>query len=156
MSMNMKYFTLISNLFLCLYSNGQNIKNDYFTINENKYLKPIKYIIYDSKEHEKIIENEKIYFYIGDERFIFSELKHHRDTCEINILQKIKFSDVKKLNDQEYYFYKRKIEEINYWKNKKTKPPMPLYRIHPFFKIILVEKKFRKIILREVDWLKSY
>jgi hypothetical protein len=143
-------------ILFCSYLNAQSKKSVFFFIDGKKYLKPIKYVEYSSKTDRKKITNKGTYFYIKNERFRFSKKKHTLDTCNINSFKKINFSEVNKLANKEYSFYKKKIKEINYWKNNKIKPPMPIFRLHPFFKIIIVEKIQNKTLKYEVDWEKSH
>ena len=108
------------------------------------------------KTDKKKITNKEIYFYIRSERFRFYKKVHVLDTCNINSLKKLTFSKVNKLVSDEYSFYKEKVKEIYYRKNKIVKSPMPIFRIHPFFKIIIVEKYENIVIKYEVDWEKSH
>lgn len=76
-----------------------------FFIDGQKFTKPIKYVKYDSKIDKKKINDNKIYFYVKGETFVFSKDKSKIDTCNISNLNKIKFEMVEGLSDKEFLFY---------------------------------------------------
>ncbi|WP_435260677.1 hypothetical protein [Tenacibaculum sp. nBUS_03] len=134
-------------------SYSQEKENDYFVFSKGgeKYLKPIKYILFNSKIDKKIKSKGKIYFHIEGEIFKFYK-KNEIDTCNINELKKIKISKTNELSNNELKFIKQKLKEDKYWKDKKKQYPIPITKNHIFFKVIIIEKYKNKIFKYNVDW----
>ncbi|MGY0426794.1 MAG: hypothetical protein ACWIPI_08205, partial [Polaribacter sp.] len=120
--------------------------------NGQKFTKQIKYVMYDSKIDRKKTTNDKIYFYIRGETFLFLRNKSKLDTCNIRSLKKIEIEKVRDLSNKEYLFYKQKVKKIKNWKEKML-GPIPITRNHKYFRVFVIEKyKKNKIIKYEVDW----
>ncbi|PIF32362.1 hypothetical protein CLU81_2890 [Flavobacterium sp. 9] len=104
-------------VFLTINSIGAQTKtSDYFTFYKggDKYLKPIKYVMFDSNLSENIKTEDKdlIYFKIKGERFKFDKKKNKKDSCSLDILKKIKLENPTQLNNEGYKSFKKKKEEI--------------------------------------------
>lgn len=149
----MKLYLTILMTFFFGHIIGQSY-DDYFSLQKNgkKYLKPIKYVFFDPKKDKMETSENNLYFYIKNERFLFLKKKHNIDTCNIKYLKKIRLSDAGTLSKEEFQFYKNKIKNDDYWKQKKINPPMPIVRFHPFFKVFIVKKQKNKILKYEVNW----
>ncbi|CAM1363947.1 hypothetical protein [Tenacibaculum xiamenense] len=135
-------------------SHSQEKERDYFVFHKGgeKHLKPIKYILFNPKIHEKIKSKKETYFHIKGERFKFSQKENKIDTCNVKYLKKIKLSKANQLSSNEFEFIKQKLKEDKYWKDKKNKYPMPITKNHNYFKVIIVEKYNDKILKYDVDW----
>ena len=77
-------------------------------------MKPVKYVLFDNTAGDSKKEiNNKIYFYMGGETFIFDAKINKTDTC---LVDKLKFTvdKSKDLQEKAHEFYKQKkqIEEI--------------------------------------------
>lgn len=129
-------------------------EKDYFVFNKGgeKYLKPIKYILFNSKTDKKIKSKGEIHFNIEGEVFKFHENKNQIDSCSVKEFKKIKFSKAYKLSSNELRFVRQKLKEDKYWKDKKNQYPMAMTKNHNYFKIIIVEKYKNKILKYNVDW----
>lgn len=151
------------NLFLTLLmgfsilSHSQEKESDYFVFNKGgkKYLKPIKYILFDSKKDKKNIDNTNTYFYIKGRKFLFSKKNQKVDTCNIKFLKNIKFSNISNLEKEVYDFYIKKMKEDDYWKDKIKKHPMPI-KINSYVKVILVSLENNSLIKYDVTWELSH
>jgi len=134
---------------------AQKVRNnfDVFYSGESKQ-KPVKYVIFDSKDqnNERREDKERIYFHIKGESFIFDKQKK-RDTCSISILKKIKLENPEKLRDDEYKYFRKKVEEFEKETNQKIPKSLPISRKHLYFKVYVLEKIANdEIIKYEVDW----
>lgn len=154
----MKEIILILLISISIQSLSQEKRNSYFVFYKGgkEYLKPIKYILFDSQVDEKRTKTSEIFFYIKGERFKFSKKEHKIDTCNIKYLKKIKLSKVDKLSNEEFQYRKEKLKEDSHWENKKIKPPMPITKLHPYYKVFIIIKNLDKIIKYEVDWENSH
>lgn len=135
--------------------NAQKKESDYFTFYKggDKYLKPIKYVLFITKEgNAKIKEGRKIFFMIGSERFVFDKDKHKIDTSSISFLNNIKLENTTELRGNEVVFYKNEIKKTEIYKKSGFSHPFPISGVHPYFKIYILEKKEMKLIKYEVDW----
>ncbi|WP_264531456.1 hypothetical protein [Flavobacterium sp. N502540] len=136
--------------------NAQTKSNDYFTLYKGgeKYLKPIKYILFDrekNSEFEKKESKSKIYFYTQGESFIFDVKRHKKDTCSINILEKLTLENTTNLKDEACKFYVGKKEEVE--KKKKITLTYPPVGCQSYFKVYILEKiNAKELIKYEVDW----
>ena len=130
---------------------AQNNNDDYFfTEKGEKYLKPVKYILFNPKIHKVNQNKNKRFYYLDGESFVFIKNEHKVDTCNIKYLEKIKLSLPSQLSNLEYRFHKNKIKK-NYSSND-FKIPMPLTKNHPYFKIIIIEIEDSKLIKYETNW----
>jgi len=142
-------------LFMSITVLAQEKKSDYFSFSKEgeKHLKPIKYILYKTnKKNKKQIYEDGVFFYIEGESFQFIKNKHDIHICDIKYLEKIKLSKAEKLVYKEFEFYKKKREKEGSWKHKISLPPMPLNKLHSYFKVFIIEKDKNTIIKYEVDW----
>ncbi|RKR11130.1 hypothetical protein C8C83_2826 [Flavobacterium sp. 90] len=150
--------TNITILFFLLvnFLSGQTKESDYYSFYKggNKSLKPIKYILFNSKENDAKVQREgKIYFKIKSERFVFDKKKHRADTCLVSFLNNIKLENIAKLRENEVLYYKTESKKTDAYKKSGFIPPFPVTSIHPYFKVYVVEKiKNDKLIKYEVDW----
>ena len=144
------YFALMF-LFALNYVSCQNNNDDYFfTEKGEKYLKPVKYILFNPKIHKVNQNKNKRFYYLGGESFVFIKNEHKVDTCNIKYLEKIKLSLPSQLSNLEYQFHKNKIKKK--YSSNDFKIPMPLTKNHPYFKIIIIEIEDRKLIKYETNW----
>lgn len=150
----MKKIFLILLIGCTIISYSQEKKSDYFSFHKGgeKYLKPIKYILFNFETDKKIKSKAEIYFYIRGEKFKFFEKINKIDSCNVKNLKKIKFSKADELSNEEFEFIKQKLKEDKYWKGKKNQYPMPMTKNHNYFKVIIVEKYKDKILKYDVDW----
>lgn len=118
----------------------------------NKYIKPIKYIFFNTSRDKISKLRTKIVFQIKNEKFIFNEKQHEIDSCNISFLNKINLSKPEKLSDLEFDFFKNKINEINKTRTKKIPSLMPVSKNHKYFKVYILKKECEKILKYEVDW----
>lgn len=153
MQLIMKKILIILVLYMPNIFYSQGVENDYFKFYDEdiKRLKPIKYVLFDSLTDKKIINKNKIIYFIQGETFIFID-KNKIDTCTIDYLRKVKIESVEKLAKEELLFFRNSIPMKKY-DDAGVKPPFPIVKIHPFFKIFLLEKtKDNKLIKKEVAW----
>ncbi|UWY26959.1 hypothetical protein N4T20_14640 [Flavobacterium sp. TR2] len=133
---------------------GQEKSNDYFVLYKggDKYLKPVKYIMFDSalSENRKNEKNGITYFGINDERFKFDVKKNKKESCSLDVLDNIKLENPANLQNDAYKFYKKKKEEVE--KIKKVKLAYPPAGYQAYLKIFILEKVRDKIFKYEVDW----
>lgn len=133
---------------------GQTKSSDYFTLYKDgdKFLKPIKYILFDSvlSDNSKIQENGQTYFVIKGQRFKFDIKTNKKESCSLDILNKIKLENPANLQNEGYKFFKKKKEEVE--KIKKVKIVYPSAGYQPYFKIFVLEKTRNEILKYEVDW----
>lgn len=142
-------------LLIINFINGQTKESDFYTFYKGgeKYLKPLKYVLFDSKENNVKRQNDgKIYFQIKSERFVFDESRHKIDTFSINLLNKIKLENCAKLRENEVLFYKKEVKKTEIYKKTGFIYPFPISNLHPYFKVIILEKRDDKVIKYEVDW----
>lgn len=138
---------------------SQEDQENYFSFYKGgvKYLKPIKYLLFNPNTDKKIQNNKDIYFFIGGERFKFYENRAKTDTLNLKFLEQIKISNAIDLTNDEYRYYNRMVTEDGFWKKTlKSKPPMPITKTHQYFKIYILENNEGKIIRRVVDWEKLH
>ena len=147
---NIKKIILFSLLILCSTLTSQTRDKDYYTLVKNgrKYLKPVKYIMINDENDEKIISSnsEDIIFYIDKQKFKYDRKKNEIDTCSIFVIDNIEISSIKQLFNDEYEEHKSKLilEELNF-------PPPPN---HYNLKIFIIEKTPSKQVVKyEVDWI---
>ncbi|MBB1192857.1 hypothetical protein DNC80_04145 [Flavobacterium sp. SOK18b] len=140
---------------------GQSQESDFFNFYKggNKYKKPLKYVLFDisAGDTKKEVDN-KTYFYMGGETFIFDSKINKLDTYTFDNLKKYKLESPRSLTDSEYLYFKKKIAEFQ--KETKIKLPIPnsipLSRNHKYFKIFVLEKTNKNTLLKhEVDWINS-
>ena len=140
---------------------GQSKESDFFNFYKggNKYKKPLKYVLFNTSggDSKKEVDN-KTYFYMGGETFIFDSKINKMDTCTLDNLEKHKLESPRNLTDNEYLYFKKRIAEFQ--KESKIKLPipnsMPLSRNHKYFKIYVLEKTNKNTLLKyEVDWIYS-
>jgi hypothetical protein len=135
---------------------AQTKSNDYFSFYKGgeKYLKPIKYVLFDMEKESEAIKRKnekKIYFTIKNERFVFDIKKHKKDTCSVAILKTIKLENPANLQNEGYQFFKKKKEEVE--KKKNVKLIYPPAGFESYFKVYVLEKtNNNKLIKYEVDW----
>ena len=148
----MKKIALFIIILTCNIITAQKNDRDYYTLVKNgeKYLKPIKYVLFSNEKDEKIISNnsKEVIFNIGKQSFKYIKNIDKIDTCSILALQKIKISSIKQLFEEEYKEHQRKL------KLEKVKFPPPPN--HYNLKIFMIEKIINnKFIKYEVDWIYS-
>ncbi|OUL64270.1 hypothetical protein [Flavobacterium sp. AJR] len=122
---------------------GQTKESDYFSFYKggNKYLRPIKYLLFDNVNGNEKKENEnKIYFYVGNQTFIFNSSKDEIDTCAVNYLKKIKLDFPDDLQKDAYKYYKEKKREEEKKMNLKNPILFPVKDFSTYFKIYILEK----------------
>jgi len=139
--------------------NAQTQDSDYFTFYKGgeKYLKPVKYVLFDSLQPntERKKDKQKIYFHIMGESFVHNK-NYTVDTCAINFLQKIKLDDPEDLQENAYKYFKKKKQEEERKTNKKLPVLNPVTGFSPYFKVYILEKSNNnKVIKYEVDWIYS-
>lgn len=136
---------------------AQERDSDYFTLYKGgqKYLKPIKYILFNPERDKQKKYNDDLFFYIQGQRFKFSNNKHQIDTCSNKLLKKLNFDEAIKLEEKEFIFYKKKVNENNL--EKKIFYSMPITKVHLYFKVYIIKKiESEKLIKYEVDWENSH
>ncbi len=84
----MKKIFLILLLFGATTIYSQTTSSYFFYINGKKFVKPVKYILYNYTKDAKKTSKKRIYFYIQGEMFVFLSKKHKLDTCNIKCLKK--------------------------------------------------------------------
>jgi len=145
--------TILIGLNISTYS--QEKKNNFFVFYKGgkEYLKPVKYLLFNPEVDKKTENKSEIYFYIENERFKFSKREHKIDRCNIKYLKKIRLSKAKKLSNEEFEF---RVEKLKEDKSLKNKLPVPLTKLHQYFKILIIVKNLKEIIKYEVDWEYSH
>lgn len=147
----MKNIIILIFLLVAGYLNAQDQTTDYFQIGDEKFLKPIKYILFNSAVDEKKTSEGIMFFYIQSQRFEVRLLKNSIDTCNAHCIKKIKFVKVSELAEQEFELHKivaRKIEVDGVL----ISVPMPP-NLHPYFKIYIVEPiKVGEFVMHEAEW----
>ncbi|MBF4485276.1 MULTISPECIES: hypothetical protein [unclassified Flavobacterium] len=151
----MKKYIYLLMLVLINSINAQTKPTDYFSFYKGgeKYLKPIKYVMFDSgnNDNSKIQDKQVTYFQIKKERFKFDIKNNIVDTCSVDILKKISLENPSELENDAIVFYKNKKKEVE--SKNKVKLLYPPKGYNSFFKIYIFEKiKSNKIIKYEVDW----
>jgi hypothetical protein len=146
-------------IFLFLAANilSSQSTNDYFSLYKGgeKYLKPVKYLLFDASNSDniKVKEKEHTYFQIKEQRFKFDIKKNTVNNCSSDILKKIKLENPAELEHNAYKFFKNKKEEAE--KKNKIKLVYPPAGYQSYFKIYILEKINNKIIKYEVNWENS-
>ena len=131
--------------------NAKQVERDSFLIDGVKFQKPLKYVFFNSEKDSKKKEGKMLYFHIGNESFQFRVDTNKTDTCEVNCLQKIKMEDVDKLALLEERFVRKILEDMNLTEFSSLYLD-PQIEFHPYFKVIIIEKKEDEIIKYEADW----
>jgi len=154
----MKKLIYLSVCLLINFLSAQTKSSDYFSFYKGgeKYLKPVKYLLFDSNvsDNKKVEDKERIYFQIKKEQFKFDSTKNINSSYTYDILEKVKFEDPEKLESSAYKFFKKKKEEVE--KEKKIKLVFPPAGYHSYYKIYILEKVNKnKIIMYEVSWINS-
>jgi hypothetical protein len=104
---------------------GQTKESDFLNFYKggNKNKKPVKYVLFDSSvgDIKKEVDN-RTYFYMGGETFIFDSKINKMNTCLVDKFKFI-FDKSEDLQQKAYQFYKEKkqMEEIK----MKLKNPIP-------------------------------
>jgi hypothetical protein len=82
----MKNIGYILLLFIGTIVNAQSKDSDFerFYRGDEKYLKPIKYVLFDENKNDKKEEGDFIYFYINNQTLFFNSKKHKIDTCSFD------------------------------------------------------------------------
>lgn len=137
---------------------SQSKESDFFNFYKggNNYKKPVKYVLFDMSagDIKKEIDN-KIYFYMGGETFIFDSKINKKDT---SLVDKFKFTLDKSedLQQKAYQFYKEKKQIEEKKLNLKAPILFPVTDFSPYFKIFVLEKTHKNTLLKyEVDWIYS-
>lgn len=116
----------------------------------------MKYVLFDSStgDVKKEVDN-KTYFYMGGETFIFDSRIDKLDSC-ITDQTKFTISKSKDLQEKAYQFYKEK-KQIEERKMKLKNPILyPVTDFSAYFKIYVLEKTNKNTLLKhEVDWIYS-
>ncbi|SDW08944.1 hypothetical protein [Flavobacterium degerlachei] len=150
---NVFYILLI---LVTTFAHAQTRKSDFFRLYKggNTYLKPIKYVLFDSTASyaEKKIIQDVIYFNIKGEQFVYKK-NHKVDTCSVDLLQKIKLDNPADLNQNAFLYFKNKKEEIEKKSNHKILILFPVAGFNNYFKVYVLEKiKNDKLLKYLVDW----
>lgn len=137
---------------------GQTKESDFFNFYKggNNYKKPVKYVLFDvsAGDIKKEIDN-KIYFYMAGETFIFDSKINKMDTCIID-LTKFEINKSKELQEKAYQFYKEKKQIEEKKLNLQTPIPYPITDFSRYFKIYVLEiTNKNKLIKYEVYWKHS-
>lgn len=135
---------------------SQSKEDDFFSFYKggNKYKKPVKYVFFDiSNEYERKMSDDKIYFFMNGQTFIFNSKVHKIETLPVGDLKKYEFENPVNLQKKASEFYKEKkiIEE----KRMNLKRPImyPPTNFCKYFKIFVLEKTNQNTVLKyEVDW----
>lgn len=135
---------------------SQSKEDDFFIFYKggNKYKKPVKYVLFDiSNEYERKKSDDKIYFYMSGQAFIFNSKAHKIDTLAIDNLKKYQLENPENLQKKASEFYKEKktVEE----KRMNLKRPImyPPTDFCKYFRIFVLEKTDQNRLLKyEVDW----
>ena len=152
----MKNIIYILLLIISIVANAQTKESDYFRFYKGgeKYLKPIKYVFFDSSasDTERKKDKQNIYFHIKGESFVHKKI-HKVDTCSINVLQKIKLDNPANLQQNAYNYFKKKKEEVERKSNNKINVLPPITGFYTYFKVYVLEKTTNNKLLKyEVDW----
>ncbi|WP_157485483.1 hypothetical protein [Flavobacterium sp. ACAM 123] len=131
-----------------MFAQSKVIDFEKFYSGDNNYKKPIKYVLFDKSigNTKKEIDN-RIYFYMGGETFIYDSKLNKIETCAFDHLKKYKLENPKVLTDNEYLYFKKRVTEFQ----KETKPKlqipnsMPVSSRHKYFKIFVLEKTNKKL-----------
>lgn len=150
---NLIYILLI---LVTTFVNAQTKESDFYSFYKggDKYLKPVKYVLFHStaSSAKKNKVKHEIYFYIKGETFVYKK-KHHVDTCSVDLLQKIKLDDPADLQQNAFHYFKNKKEEVERKSNNRTPILFPIAGFNKYFKVYILEKKGRNQLLKyEVDW----
>ncbi len=136
---------------------AQKSNSDHFYLDGKKYLKEVKYILFNPEIDTKKRDKENFHFNIQRQRFKYINGKHTIDTCNIKDLESVVLSKAIKLSEEEYQFHKNKIREIEDWEKKMFSDAMPISKTHLYFKIFVLEKINDTTIMKyEVDWEYSH
>jgi len=137
---------------------GQSKESDFFNFYKegNKYKKPVKYVLFDSDAGDiKKEVDDKTYFYMGGETFIFDSKINKLDHCTTD-QTKFTISKSKDLQEKAYLFYKEKKQLEEKKLKLKTPIPYPVTDFSRYFKIFVLEKTNQNTLLKcEVDWIYS-
>ena len=137
---------------------GQSRNRDFFNFFKGgtNYKKPVKYVLFDGStgDVKKEVDN-KTYFYMGGETFIFDSRIDKLDSC-ITDQTKFTISKSKDLQEKAYQFYKEK-KQIEERKMKLKNPFLyPVTDFSAYFKIYVLEKTNENTLLKhEVEWIYS-
>jgi hypothetical protein len=118
-------------LFIGTIVNAQSKDSDFerFYRGDEKYLKPIKYVLFDKNKNDKKEEGDFIYFLIQ---------RNIKLTLALStFFYKIKLENPTDLTENEWEYFKRKVRE--YKRNSAIKA-MPLSNVHKYFKVSILEK----------------
>ncbi|CAA9203743.1 hypothetical protein FLA105534_04925 [Flavobacterium bizetiae] len=137
---------------------AQTKPTDYFSFYKGgeRYLKPIKYVMFDSSKNDnsKTEYKQIIYFQIKQQLFKFDAKNNSSDTCSVDILKKISLENPAELENDAIAFFKNKKKEVE--SKNKVKLLYPPGGYNSFFKIYVLEKvKSNKIIKYEVNFQDS-
>jgi hypothetical protein len=152
----MKNVFYILFILVTTFGNSQTRKSDFYSFYKggDKYLKPVKYVIFDSTASyaQKKILQDVTYFDIKGERFVRTK-SYKIDTCSVDLLQKIKLDNPADLNQNAFLYFKNKKEEIEKKSNYKTLILFPVAGYNNYFKVYILEKiKNDKLLKHEVEW----
>lgn len=147
----MRNIFIILMLLLSFFLNAQSKTEDYFMIEGQRFLKPVKYLLFNPQGDYKSKTKGMYYFHLGNERFQFVHTKHRLDTCKSSNLAKFQFENINDLLRDEQIFIEKKVKELNLWDFRALYLD-PQIEFHPYFKIFIIEKKDNQIIKYEVDW----
>lgn len=150
---NVFYILLI---LVTTFVNAQTKESDFYSFYKggDKYLKPIKYVLFDSTANyvEKKIIQDVIYFNIKREQFVYKK-NHNLDTCSLDFIGKIKLDNPADLEQNAFLYFKNKKEEIEKKSNNKTLILFPVAGFNNYFKVYVLEKNAKNQLLKyEVDW----
>jgi hypothetical protein len=147
----MKNIIILIFLLVVGYLNAQDQTTDYFQIGDEKFLKPIKYILFNSAVDEKKTSEGVMFFYIQNQRFEVRQSKNSIDTCNTQSIKKIKFVKVSELAEQEFEYHKTVARKIEIDGVLISVPPPPTS--HPYFKIYILEPITNgKYLKYESEW----
>lgn len=143
-------------LIVTSFVNAQTKESDYFQFYKGgeKYLKPVKYVLFDSSANhtERKKDKQKTYFHIKGESFVHKK-EHKVDTCSIIFLQKIKLDDPVYLQQNAFKYFKNKKEEVERKSNNKRRILFPITGYNTYFKVYVLEKtRTNRLLKYEVDW----
>jgi hypothetical protein len=152
----MKNIFYILLILVTTFVNAQTKESDFYSFYKggDKYLKPVKYVIFDSTASytKKKILQDITYFDIKGERFVRTK-SHKIDTCSVDFIEKIKLENPADLNQNAFLYFKNKKEEIEKKSNHKILILFPVASFNNYFKVYILEKKSRNQLLKyEVDW----
>lgn len=148
----MKNYIIYTFSFLIInFGFGQVIDNDYYQMYKGgkKYLKPVKYVLFNQINNQFYKENGKLVFFIKSQKFIHNPKNQLFETLSNTDLKDINFNTVADLISEEYLIYKKRSNEI--FMETNFKPPASLS--HNYFKILIVERiNHKKSSVYEVYW----